>query len=277
MKNKSIISITMTAILTIGTVLSLPSTVNTASAKNVTSVTKTTNSKITSTYKTASISQFKLIRSNKAVKIYEKSSTKSNVMDSIKNDQGVVVLKKLNNGWSKVSIQFGTGYIPTKYLSSPKNNTKTNYAMNTRKTYSYYSPENIGSGFNTNYKAKFKNVYSVNKTLTDFWYFNSEPDANGRMEYETSKGLYSGYKDTGIATLAIKYPVKLDSTWKGLDGQTIKIVATNKTLKTKAGTFKKVVVVQDGKGKNYSYYAPQIGLIKQTFNGKTYTELKAID
>ncbi|MGG0655707.1 SH3 domain-containing protein [Rummeliibacillus pycnus] len=277
MKNKSILSKTLIATLAIGTALSFFTPVNNAAAENVTNVTKVTNSKHTPTYKTASISNFKLIRANKTVKIYEKSSTKSNILDSIKNGQGVVVLKKFNNGWSKVSLQYGTGYIPTKYLYSPKTNSNTHYAMNTRNTYSYFSPENRGSGFSTYYKANFKNKYSANKTLTDFWYFNSEPDANGRMEYETSKGLYSGYKDIGIATLAIKYPVKLNSSWKGLDGQTLKIVATNKTVKTKAGLFKKVVVVQDGQGKNFSYYAPQIGLIKQTFNGKTYTELSAID
>jgi len=277
MKNKSIISMTLIATLTFGTVSSLLLPTDSAAASNITNVTKVTNSEPTPTYKTASIKSFKLIRTNKTIKIYEKASTKSSVKDSIKNEQGVVVLKNYDNGWSKVSLQFDTGYIQSKYLYSAKANNKTHYAMNTKKTYSFYSPENNRSGFKTYYKATFKKLYSANKTLTDFWYFNSEPDSNGRMEYETSKGLYSGYKDIGIATLAIKYPVKLNSSWKGLDGQTLKIVSTNKKVKTKAGTFNKVVVVKEGKGKNYSYYAPQIGLIKQTFNGKTYNELSAID
>ncbi|MFJ8260533.1 SH3 domain-containing protein [Rummeliibacillus sp. NPDC094406] len=276
MKNKSIISITLIATLTFGTVSSLLLPTESAAVSNVTNITKASKSESTSTYKTASIKSFKLIRTNKTIKIYEKASTKSNVMDSIKNDQGVVVLKNYNNGWSKVSLQFDTGYIQSKYLYSAKANTKNHYAMNTKKTYSYYSPENNGSGFKSYSKATFKKLYSANKTLTNFWYFNSEPDANGRMEYETSKGLYSGYKDIGIASLAIKYPVKLNSSWKGLDGQTLKIVDTNKMVKTKAGTFNNVVVVKEGNGKNYSYYAPKVGLIKQTYNGKTLNELSAI-
>ncbi len=273
MKNKSIISLSLTATLAFGTISSIILPSHTAAISNISNVTKNTQ---TSTYKTASLKSFKLVQSNHSVKIYRKASTKSGVMDSVKNNQGVVVLKKLNNGWSKVSLQFSTGYISSKYLQSAKANTKTPYAMNTNKTYSYYSPGNKGSGFRTLYKAKFKTVFSSNKTLTNFWYLNAEPDPYGRMEYETSKGLYTGNKDVGIAQLAIKYPVKLNKTWKGLDGQTLKIVATNKKLKIKAGTFKNVIVVKDSKGKTYSYYAPKVGLIKQTFKGKTFTELSSI-
>lgn len=276
MKKKTIYSIITLATLAFGTFSSLLSPTASAVSSNVTNVTKNTGSEHTPTYKTASIKSFKIIRTNKPLKIYQKASTKSNVMDSIKNGQGVVVLKKYSNGWSKISLQFNAGFIQTKYLSSVKTNRKTNFAMNTQKTYSYYSPENKGSGFKTYYKATFKHLYAANKTLTNFWYFNSEPDAIGRMEFETSKGLYVGYKDIGIATLAIEYPVKRNNSWKGLDGQILKIVETNKVVKTKAGIYKNVVVVKEGKGKNYSYYAPQIGLIKQIFNGKTINELTSI-
>ncbi|MGX9134500.1 hypothetical protein ACWV26_08980 [Rummeliibacillus sp. JY-2-4R] len=273
MNKKSIVNLTLTATLAFGTVSSIFSSTNTATAAESNNV---ANIQHSPSYKTASINHFKLVRTNKNVKIYTKTSTKSRVMDTVKNDQGLVVLKKYTNGWSKVSLQFANGYIQSKYLVNASPTKNPQYAMNTQKTYSYYSPENKGSGFNTNYKAKFQTVYPSNKSLTNFWYINSEPDAYGKMEYETTKGLYTGYKDIGIATLAIKYPVKLNNSWKGLDGQTFKIVATNKTVRTKAGSFKNVVVVKEGNGKNYTYYAPKIGLIKQMLNGKTITELTAI-
>lgn len=273
MKKKLIYSISFIATIVFGTTFLLFLPNDTSAAKNVTNV---TNSKQTASYKTASIKSFKLIRAKKTIKIYQKPSTKSPILDSIENDQGLVVLKKYNNGWSKISLQFSTGYIQSKFLISPKKNTKTKYALNINRIYSYYSPENIGSGFNSYYNARFKTNYFANKTLLNFWYLNSEPDAFGIMEFETSKGLYNGYKDIGIATIAIKYPIRLNNTWKGLDGQIMKIVATNKIVKTQAGIYKNVVVVKEGKEKNYSYYAPEIGLIKKVYNGKTFSVLSAI-
>lgn len=276
MKKKSILSLSLIATLTFGTITSVILPNHAEANDNVTNVTKKINHKQTSTYKTASLKSFKFIQANHTVKIYQKPSTKSKVIETIKKGQGVVVLKKHKNGWSKISLQFATGYIQTKYLSNAKANVKTAYAMNTHKTYRYYLPLNKGSDFNTYYTAKFKTIYAPNKTLTNFWYLNSEPDAYGRIEYDTSKGLYTGYKDIGIATLAVKYPVKLNKTWKGLEGQSLKIVAIDKKVKTKAGTFKNVIVVKDGQEKNYSYYAPQVGLIKQSYNGKTISELSSI-
>lgn len=274
MKFKSIISLSLFTTLTFGTVSPF---INTTSASAISNVTNVTNKTQHSTYKTASLRSFKLVRSNHAVKIYRKASTKSRILDNVKNDQGVVVLKNFSNGWTKVSLQFTTGFIQSKYLISPTQNKNTPYAMNLNKTYSFYNPGNKGSGFKTYYKAKFKTSYAANKTLTNFWYLNAEPDSYGKMEYETSKGLYTGYKEIGIASLAVKYPVKINKTWTGIDGQTLKIVAKNKTVKTKTGTYKNVVVVKAGKGKNYSYYAPYIGLIKQIQNGKTITELASIN
>lgn len=276
MKCKPIISLsllTALAFVTFSTAI-MPS--NAKVTSNVTNITNNTQSS-NSTYKTASLHAFKLVRSNHAVKIFRKASTKSTVLDSVKNNQGIVVLRNYSNGWSKVSLQFASGYIQTKYLTSVKANKNTPYAMNINKTYSYYIPGNTGSNFKTYYKAKYQTIYKPNKTLTHFWYLNSEPDSYGKMEYETSEGLYTGYKDIGIATLAVKYPVKLNKSWKGLDGQTLKIVSTKKTVKTKSGTYKNVVVVKEGKSKNYFYYAPYIGLIKQELNGKILSELASID
>lgn len=274
MNFKSIISFSLIITLTFGTVSIFTNTTNASAISNITNVTNVTKQ---STYKTASLRSFKLVHSNHIVKIYRKASTNSTVLDRAKNNQGVVVLKKFSNGWSKVSLQFTSGFIQTKYLISAKQNKNTPYAMNLNSTYFFYNPGNKGSGFKTYYTAKFKTSYAPNKTLTDFWFLNAEPDSYGKMEYETANGLYTGYKEIGIASLAVKYPVKLNKTWIGLDGQTLKIVANNKTVKTKEGSFKNVVVVKMGKGKNYSYYAPYIGLIKQIQNGKLITELASID
>ncbi len=276
MKLKPVISLSILTALAFGTFLTVPMPSKAVINSNVTNVTKSTNNP-NSTYKTASLHSFKLVRAQHAVKIFSKASTKSTVLDSVKNNQGVVVLRNYSNGWSKVSLQFSSGYIQTKYLTSVKANINTPYAMNINKTYSYYIPGNTGSDFKTYYKAKYQTVYKPNKTLTHFWFLNSEPDPYGKMEYETSKGLYTGYKDIGIATLAVKYPVKLNKTWKGLNGQTLKIISTKKTVKTKSGIYKNVVIVKEGKGKNYSYYAPHIGLIKQELNGRTFSELASID
>ncbi len=169
MFKKSFISITLTATLTLGTFSSFLTPTNSATAStqsNVTNATKLTNNQNSPTYKTASTKTFKLVRTNKSAKIYTKATTKSRVMDTIKNDQGLVVLKKYTNGWSKVSLQFDYGYIQSKYLVNASPNLKTRYAMNTQKIYSYYSPENKGSEFNNYYKAAFKTNYPSVKWST---------------------------------------------------------------------------------------------------------------
>lgn len=75
--------------------------------------------------------------------------------------------------------------------------------------------------------------------------------------------------------MGIKYPIKVGQSWTvGYEGDTtkLKITSTNKTVKTPAGTFKKVVEVTDNEGYK-DYYAPKVGLIKVTFKGSTITQL----
>ncbi|OES46011.1 hypothetical protein [Domibacillus iocasae] len=51
-----------------------------------------------------------------------------------------------------------------------------------------------------------------------------------------------------------------------------KITSVNGTLKTPAGTFKSVVTVKSEDG-YVNYFAPNVGFIKGTYNGKTTSEL----
>ncbi|GEL03456.1 SH3 domain-containing protein [Rummeliibacillus stabekisii] len=265
MKRKILLSMALFSTFTFGTY----SIAAQPAQSNASAVSKTTKDP----YTTASLKSFKIATTN--TKIYEKPSAKSSVIQKLKKGQGIAVLQGTKNGWTKVSLYFGKGYVKTSDLHSLAPHKNTHYARNINKTYEYRTPFNKGSEFKETHKSTFQKVYADNRTVTNFWLHKAEPDNYGMMEYETTKGLFTGYKEDGIATLAIKYPIKKQQTWQGSDGQVMKVLGTNQTVKTKDGSFKHVVMVKNGKGKNYSYYAPNIGLIKEVANGKTITEISA--
>ncbi|RIJ69384.1 hypothetical protein [Rummeliibacillus sp. POC4] len=95
------------------------------------------------------------------------------------------------------------------------------------------------------------------------------------FESQTSKGYYDSWVTGGnMEDLALKFPLKKNVKWKAA-GEQRRIVSTKTTVKTKYKTFKNAVKVQIGKSseKNYQYFVPNYGMVKDVKNGKTIEQL----
>lgn len=239
--------------LTLLTTIALSSTIFLAIPQN--------SEAATNTYKTASLKEFRLVKPNQTVYIYSQPSVKSNKLDKLPNNSAVIVTGKTSNGFSQTRHAFGYAYVKTTALKKAQTNTKKlKYARNISKNYSYYQFDKNYYNFNRNISAKYHTKYGGNAVVKNFWLFSGTPLTFPTTEYETNSGLYVGNMDYGYLTLELKYPLKKNSTWKADFNQNAKIISTNSTVKTKAGTFKNVVAVKQGSVTNY--YAPNKGLIK---------------
>jgi hypothetical protein len=130
--------------------------------------------------------------------------------------------------------------------------TKVSYLMNSNDnyTYTYYDT--------SSHKATFSetDTFQGHEKCGDLW----SHTAGLTCWKETSAGLFASDEGPSAFYEVLPYPIKLGKKWKGSDGSTIAIVGENKTVKTPAGTFKNVVVVQSGSEK--SYYAAGYGCIR---------------
>lgn len=232
----------------------------------------TTTAANATTYDTTSLKDFRTVHTNTTV--YAKPSQTASKVGSLRNTEAVVIERTLNDGWTKVRFGFDTAYVKTSALEKAQANKKTSYAKNIAKQYMYAMPQNKGSEYSVRFTATFKRAMNYNDSTVNFWFANSQPDAQGTTEYDTAKGLYVGNVDTGKLELALKYPVKKGTSFTGLDGKTSKVIATNKTLKLNQKTYKKVVVVKNGT--HEYFYAPQVGLVQQRINGASFLQLDAV-
>lgn len=224
-----------------------------------------------STYKTASVEQFREVQPNKTVHIFSKPSASSKKYVKLPKNSGVVVTGQTKNGFSKIRYQFQYAYVKTSALKKVSPKAGTHYARDISKKYRYDVPMNAGSIYARTFTASFLKTYKPSPAVTNFWFYKSSPTQFGIMEYDTAKGLYTGDVEDGYLSLSIKYPLKKNLIWSGELGQKTKITQTKATVKTKAGTFKNVVVTQNGK-MTY-YYAPNKGLIQTKDRGKTFIQL----
>lgn len=213
-----------------------------------------------------SINELRTVKNNKTVYIYSKPTTKSTKNTKLPKNSAVVVTGKTQNGFSQIRYAFSYAYVKTASLSKVSaNNSLTSYARDTSKAYKYKNPDLAGSGYKQSFTASYLKKHKAAQSLKNFWYYNSAPGPLAFNEYDTSKGLYEGFIEDGYLTLAMKYPVKKNSTWTSY-GKTSKVISTTKTVKTSAGTYKNVKVVTNN---GYtSYYAPNKGLIKQSYTYK---------
>lgn len=70
----------------------------------------------------------------------------------------------------------------------------------------------------------------------------------------------------------LDYPLYNGKKWTSNELVSYTVVSTNRTVTTKATTFKNVVEVKDSDGWTY-FYAPKVGLVKTVDNGVTFAEL----
>lgn len=154
----------------------------------------------------------------------------------------------------------------------PKETIHTSFLRDITKNY-YYESQN----FNHNYK------YLGKESNMNMWKYEvpEMPEINGIVnEYEDSEGLKSKSGD-----IKLKYPIRVGEEW--ISGyEKAKIVSVDNTVTTPVGSFKGVVEVKyiiiDEKDRaqlayTTIYYAPGIGMIKLSFEGKETYELVKLD
>ena len=232
----------------------------------------TTTAANAAAYDTTSLKDFRTVHTHATV--YAKPSETASKVGSLRNTEAVVIERTLSDGWTKVRFGFDTAYVKTSALKKAQANTKTVYAKNISKKYTFVMPQNKGSEYNTRFTATFKRTMNYNDSAVNFWFANSQPDAQGTTEYDTAKGLYVGNVDTGKLELALKYPVKKGTTFKGFDGKTSKVIATKQKRTVNGKSYGNVVVVKNGTHRYF--YAPQVGLVEHRVNDTSLLQLHTV-
>lgn len=180
--------------------------------------------------------------------------TSYKVIGSLKNNTSVSVYSQTRTGWSQIGFKGKRAYVATRYLRM------YSYLMDRTKVYTYKAN---GETFKSTYEGKYNGWDEWSETSTGGTY----------LVYENNKGLYIGWPESEYNT-EIVYPIKTGKAWKDAFDETIvyKITGIGGTLTTAAGKFTGVVTIKSSAG-FINYYAPNTGIIKQTQNGKTISEL----
>ncbi|KXG09076.1 hypothetical protein AT864_02760 [Anoxybacillus sp. P3H1B] len=118
-------------------------------------------------------------------------------------------------------------------------------------------------------------IYYEGKAVKEFSHMQNhkyiwqEVYSYGEKDYVSTESYQENQQglviDEGKYSLRLVYPLKIGKQWSYVNFAGKKITCTitslNKTVKTKAGTFKNVVEVKESDGR-YRYYAKNLGLIK---------------
>ena len=172
----------------------------------------------------------------------------------LKNNASVSVYSHTKNGWTEIGYKSKRAYVATQSLRM------YSYLMDKKKAYTYKSG---GVIFTLKYQGKYFGW--------DQWIDNDDIS----VAREDSKGLYFGWPDDREYLTNLVYPLKVGKEWVTSD-ITYKIISIDGTLKTPAGTFENVVTTKSSYG-FIDYYAPNVGSIKVTLEGKTISELIRLD
>lgn len=210
------------------------------------------------------------VSGSKAIAIKSEAKSSSFSYTKVQNGDAVMITGKKKGQWTELYTTNLRGYIQTKYLEKAKpqpNKKYTSYTMNTSKKYTYkdLTPSRYDrrDTITTNFVKK-------NFDIINTWIFTQDPTPWGYFEFETSRGLYTGIGEEFALHLTVKYPVKKKQEF----GRGYKVVNTNATIYTNAGTFDNVIAIK--KGKTTNFYSPSVGRI-QSINpeyGFTLVKLK---
>lgn len=212
--------------------------------------------------------------------VREKPTTNSKKLGALRKNTKVTVYK-VSKGWASIKYKKKTAYVSAQYLKSTKTIKKVSYKMNPKKTYIYYSTYDKGKTYWWSYGKKtgkyFKESqnsgtiwYSSNKKLFDYSRYGN----NERLEIEGKNELVMCYPASECDIILMK-PVKKGAVYQyplSLGGFTNKVITTTATVKVKAGTFKKVAILERSDGTK-SYYAQNVGLIKSEYSNYGTYEL----
>ena len=92
--------------------------------------------------------------SSTTINVREKASTSSKIIKQLGINTEVTVVEKVDNTWSKISIDGTQGYVATKYLSSKKTQTTSNNSTENKTATSRGSDETRTSSDSTTEKTK---------------------------------------------------------------------------------------------------------------------------
>ena len=96
----------------------------------------------------------KMYVSSTTINVREKASTSSKIIKQLGINTEVTVVEKVDNTWSKISIDGTQGYVATKYLSSKKTQTTSNNSTENKTATSRGSDETRTSSDSTTEKTK---------------------------------------------------------------------------------------------------------------------------
>jgi hypothetical protein len=194
--------------------------------------------------------------------VYEKASSTSKKVGTLKKGTKVIVNTKIKSGWSEIGFKSKKAFVMTKYLTFTENKATVSYLMNTQYDYVYIRVDNIPNTdkFNT-YKFVGKKTGGDSKySDCNIWNYN----AGQVCEKETTTGYYLNGK------LEIQSNPKVGATWEiNIDATDVQfkytytVESVNETVTVPAGTFKNVIKVKivSNYGTSYHYYAPGVGEI----------------
>ncbi|KAA9015489.1 S-layer homology domain-containing protein [Niallia endozanthoxylica] len=147
------------------------------------------------------------------------------------------------------------------------------YLKDPSKVY-YYESDYMGS-FYMEYPNEEYDGWNLWDVYTDYGY--GYEFGYSLLEREDSEGYYLGYPESEYY-MDLKYPVVVGQTWgTGYDDEIQYVItSTNMTVTTAAGTFDNVVEVTSN-DELVTYFAPNVGRIKEVYEGYTVTELTQIE
>ncbi|WP_338449578.1 S-layer homology domain-containing protein [Niallia oryzisoli] len=147
------------------------------------------------------------------------------------------------------------------------------YLKDPAKVY-YYESDYMGSYY-MEYPNEEYDGWNLWDVYSDYGY-GYEYDYS-LLERQDSEGYYLGYPESEYY-MDLKYPVYVGQTWgTGYEYEyQYVITATGLTITTTAGTFDNVVEVTGNDG-FITYFAPNVGRIKEVYDGNTVTELTQIE
>lgn len=177
---------------------------------------------------------------------------------------------------SLITLGWTTGYAEDRMTTDATPDVATaSYLLDKSKTYTWTS---YHDGRTTHSTASYSNEIYEEQPEWDQW----KGTMNGETEYflvkETEEGLYTGYPYSEYYS-DLRYPLSIGKTWntsdEEIDFNTYTVIAMDRNVTVKAGTFKDVVQVDTSHGWTF-YYAPQIGPIKSEHNGVVMSELSKL-
>ncbi len=200
---------------------------------------------------------------NKIVKvsstaIKEKPYSYGKKLGILRDGAKVKVHRETKSGWSEIRYKGKKAYVLSRHL-------QTSYNMNPNRTYVY---RDSAAKQTTAY------YYLGKDGAWDTWqYYIDGGEVYTFHLAENSAGLFSFWPGDEYSFTLLPYPMKTGKKWNNPEeyGITRTITSVTKTIKTPAGTFRKVIAVKSGA---YTfYYAPNVGYIMGEYRGKKFEHL----